>query len=114
MGPDYSTIIKHGMNYDKLEFIPSIKAPPIMPKPAKNKWTQVTNEFVATFGQKECKNCEGKGFVDCGSDKFTVCSCAALAFRREMIGTGRVRSHTQRIGKKDVQILEYRPIAAAP
>jgi hypothetical protein len=76
-------------------------------------WVRVTNEFVAKFfGQKGCTNCDGNGFIGGDAQGRTVCSCATLAFRREMIATGKVRRRCQRIGNKDVIWLEYRELGS--
>ena len=80
----------------------------------KLQWIRVTNEYVATFGQKGCTNCEGAGIVG-EEPRFTICSCAALAFRREMVETGKVRQRRQRMKDangvvREVTWQEYRPM----
>lgn len=79
-------------------------------KKHKLEWIRVTNEFVATLAEPEHVHCGGKGFVGDDTTGYTVCSCAALNFRRQFIETGRVRQRSQRIGNRDVTWQEYRPL----
>ncbi len=79
---------------------------------AKLAWYRVTNEFVVTFAQEGCANCEGAGYVGDESSGLTICSCAALAFRREMVETGHVRQRNQQIGNRNVTWQEYRNITS--
>jgi hypothetical protein len=76
------------------------------------RWQQVTNRYMLSFAVPECRNCDGKGEIVDG-ETHTVCSCATLAFRRalpDMVRTGRVRARQQRIGKKMLSWLEYKPL----
>jgi hypothetical protein len=66
-----------------------------MAKKKKDRWLRLTNEFVFTFASKDCRNCEGHGYVGDEFHGFTVCSCAALEFRRQFVETGRVRQRQQ-------------------
>lgn len=76
----------------------------------RNPWRRVTNELVCSFGQQGCGNCKGSGCIGDDESGYTVCSCAALAFRREY--GDRVRVVTQRIGNRDVKRLQYREMAS--
>lgn len=81
-------------------------------KPSKQQWLRVTNEFVCSFAVNGCPNCDGEGCIGNDLEGYTICSCAALAFRREYVETGRVRQRSQRIGTKNVTWQEYTPLAA--
>lgn len=73
-------------------------------------WKRVTNEYVVTFAIEGCPNCNGEGCIGNNDEGYTLCSCAMLNFRRQMVETGRVRQRSQRIGNRNVTWQEYRPL----
>lgn len=81
-----------------------------------NPWRKVTNEFVVTFAEKHCKNCEGAGYIPNAdtSGKPVICSCATLAFRREFLNSPRCRVTVQRVGDRDTRTIWYRNLAEVP
>lgn len=48
-----------------------------------------------TFAVDGCANCAGKGYTGTETAPTGICSCAALAFRREFVETGRIRQRQQ-------------------
>ncbi len=77
-----------------------------------DKWIKVTNEFVVTFADKDCTNCQGEGYiVNDGARPPSVCSCATIRFRENFLGTPRCKVTSQRIGNRDVTTIWYKPLA---